>query len=208
MKKRFCYNPITITETSMKKNSFSRNIVFVALFAAISAVSGFLAVPVPGTPVPIVLQNMMVVLSGMLLGPLLGTASTLLFVVAGLLGLPILSGGTGGFAKLMSPTGGFIVGYVISSLVAGLVMGRPVYGKKVSLIKTIGAAFLGFAVMYIPGVLHFMNIIEANLKETLMLCVIPYLPGDLLKLILCVLLSMTLRSSVASFVFGDDAEDD
>lgn len=192
----------------MKKENLSKSIVFVALFAAISAISGFLAVPVPGTPVPIVLQNMMVVLSGMLLGPVLGTLSTLLFVVAGILGLPILSGGTGGFAKLMSPTGGFIVGYVISSLVAGLVMERPVYGKKASLIKTIGAALLGFVVMYIPGILHFMNIMDADLKESLMLCVIPYLPGDLLKLILCVLLSVALRSSVASFVFGDDAEDD
>ena len=192
----------------MKKENLSKSIVFVALFAAISAISGFLAVPVPGTPVPIVLQNMMVVLSGMLLGPVLGTFSTLLFVVAGILGLPILSGGTGGFAKLMSPTGGFIVGYVISSLVAGLILGRPVYGKKVSIVKTIVAAFTGFVVMYIPGILHFMNIMDADLKESLMLCILPYLPGDLLKLILCVLLSVALRSSVASFVFGDDAEDD
>ncbi|MBO6049576.1 MAG: biotin transporter BioY [Spirochaetales bacterium] len=192
----------------MKKENLSKSIVFVALFAAISAISGFLAVPVPGTPVPIVLQNMMVVLSGMLLGPVLGTLSTLLFVVAGILGLPILSGGTGGFAKLMSPTGGFIVGYVISSLVAGLILGRPVYGKKVSIVKTIVAAFTGFVVMYIPGILHFMNIMDADLKESLMLCILPYLPGDLLKLILCVLLSVALRSSVASFVFGDDAEDD
>lgn len=192
----------------MKKENLSKSIVFVALFAAISAISGFLAVPVPGTPVPIVLQNMMVVLSGMLLGPVLGTLSTLLFVVAGILGLPILSGGTGGFAKLMSPTGGFIVGYVISSLVAGLILGRPVYGKKVTIVKTIVAAFTGFVVMYIPGILHFMNIMDADLKESLMLCILPYLPGDLLKLILCVLLSVALRSSVASFVFGDDAEDD
>lgn len=192
----------------MKKENLSKSIVFVALFAAISAISGFLAVPVPGTPVPIVLQNMMVVLSGMLLGPVLGTLSTLLFVVAGILGLPILSGGTGGFAKLMSPTGGFIVGYVISSLVAGLILGRPVYGKKVTIVKTIVAAFTGFVVMYIPGILHFMNIMDADLKESLMLCILPYLPGDLLKLILCVLLSVALRSSVASFVFGDDAEND
>lgn len=192
----------------MKKDNLSRNIVFVALFAAISAISGFLAVPIPGTPVPIVLQNMMVVLSGMLLGPILGSASTLLFVVAGLLGLPILSGGTGGFAKLMSPTGGFIVGYVISSLVTGLIMGKPVYGRKSSLARTICASVTGFAVMYIPGLLHFMNVMDTDLKETVMLCVLPYLPGDLLKLILCILLSMTLRSSVASFVFGDDAEDD
>ena len=192
----------------MEKKKISRNIIFVALFAAISALCGFLAIPVPGTPVPIVLQNMMVVLNGLLLGPILGTAATILFTGAGLLGLPILSGGTGGFAKLMSPTGGFLIGYVISTLVAGLIMGRPVYGKKTSILRTIVAAFLGFVVMYVIGVFHFMNIMDTSLKETLILCVLPYLPGDLLKLIMCVLLSLTLRQTVASFVFGDDVEEE
>ncbi len=192
----------------MEKKKLSRNIVFVAVFAAITAISGFLAVPIPGTPVPIVLQNMMVVLNGMLLGPILGTASTFIVVVAGILGLPVLSGGTGSFAKLMSPTGGFIVGYIFATLVAGLILGIPVFEKKASLLRTIIAAFCGYIAMYIPGVLHFMNVMDTSLKETMMLCVLPYLPGDLLKLTMCVLLSATLRSSVASFVFGDEVEDD
>ena len=188
----------------MEKRRLSKNLVFTALFAAISAVSGFIAVPIPGTPIPIVLQNMMVVLSGMLLGPLLGTASTVLFIVSGLLGLPVLSGGTGGFAKLMGPTGGFIIGYAFSSLAAGLVAGRPTMGKRISVVRTVIAAVLGFFIMYVPGVLHFMKSLDKTFSETLALCVLPYLPGDAVKTVLCVILAKALRPSVASFVFGDD----
>ena len=188
----------------MEKRRLSKNLVFTALFAAISAVSGFIAVPIPGTPIPIVLQNMMVVLSGMLLGPLLGTASTVLFIVSGLLGLPVLSGGTGGFAKLMGPTGGFIIGYAFSSLAAGLVAGRPTMGKKISVVRTVIAAVLGFFIMYVPGVLHFMRSLDKTFSETMALCVLPYLPGDAVKTVLCVILAKALRPSVASFVFGDD----
>lgn len=188
----------------MEKRRLSKNLVFTALFAAISAVSGFIAVPIPGTPIPIVLQNMMVVLSGMLLGPLLGTASTVLFIVSGLLGLPVLSGGTGGFAKLMGPTGGFIIGYAFSSLASGLVAGRPAVGKKISIVRTIIAAVLGFFIMYVPGVLHFMRSLDKTFSETMALCVLPYLPGDAVKTVLCVILAKALRPSVASFVFGDD----
>lgn len=188
----------------MEKRRLSKNLVFTALFAAISAVSGFIAVPIPGTPIPIVLQNMMVVLSGMLLGPLLGTASTVLFIVSGLLGLPVLSGGTGGFAKLMGPTGGFIIGYAFSSLAAGLVAGRPTMGKRISVVRTVIAAVLGFFIMYVPGVLHFMRSLDKTFSETLALCVLPYLPGDAVKTVLCVILAKALRPSVASFVFGDD----
>ena len=100
-----------------------KRIVFTALFAALTAACGFISIPVPGTPIPIVLQNMMVVLNGMLLGPFLGTAANLVFIFAGLLGLPVFNGGTGGIAKLMSPTGGFIIGYAISALLSGLSSG-------------------------------------------------------------------------------------
>ncbi len=106
----------------MKSGVLTKNIVFTALFAALTAACGFISIPLPGTPIPIVLQNMMVVLSGMILGPVLGTASTVLFILAGVLGLPVFSGGTGGIAKIMGPTGGFIIGYAIASLVSGLIL--------------------------------------------------------------------------------------
>lgn len=190
------------------KKSTTKSIVFTALFAALTAACGFIAIPLPGTPIPIVLQNMLVVLSGMILGPLLGTASTVLFIIAGLLGLPVLSGGTGGLAKLMGPTGGFIIGYAFSSLASGLVLGRPRLGQKRSFVLIIIAALLGFIIMYIPGVIHFMRSLDKTFKETMALCVIPYLPGDAIKMVLCIVLAKPLRKTVASFVFDDDFEED
>ncbi len=183
----------------------TKAIVFTALFAALTAACAFISIPVPGTPIPIVLQNMMAVLSGMLLGPFLGTTSTAVFILAGLLGLPVFSGGTGGFAKLMSPTGGFIIGYAISSLLAGMILGKPGLDGKKHIARTILAALFGFAIMYVPGVLHFMHSMEKSFRETMALCVIPYLPGDLIKMVLCILISIPLRRSAALYIFGDES---
>ena len=182
----------------------TKPMVFTALFAALTATCAFISIPVPGTPIPIVLQNMMVVLGGMLLGPLLGTISTVVFILAGLLGLPVFNGGTGGFAKLMGPTGGFIIGYAISSLIAGLILGKPRLDGKKHIARTILAALFGFAVMYIPGVLHFMNSMDKTIRETMILCVIPFLPGDLIKMVICILVSLSLRRSAAIYIFEDE----
>ena len=182
----------------------TKAIVFTALFAALTAACAFISIPVPGTPIPIVLQNMMVVLCGMILGPFLGTVSTVVFILCGLLGLPVFNGGTGGFAKLMSPTGGFIIGYAISSLTAGLILGKPRQDGKKHAVRTVLAALLGFAVMYFPGVLHFMHSMDKTFQETLALCVIPYLPGDLIKTVVCIMISFPLRRSAAIYIFEDE----
>ena len=186
----------------------TKRIVFTALFAALTAACGFISIPVPGTPLPIVLQNMMVVLDGLLLGPVWGTAAVVLFILSGIIGLPVFSGGTAGIARIMGPTGGFIIGYAISALVAGLIASRPAIGKKTSVVLLAVAALCGFAVMYIPGVFHFMRTMDKTFGETMALCVLPYLPGDGIKLVLSVIMAATLRKSVAQFVFSDDDAQD
>ena len=182
----------------------TRRIVFTALFAALTAACGFISIPVPGTPLPIVLQNMMVVLDGLLLGPLYGAGAALLFILAGIIGLPVFSGGTAGIARIMGPTGGFIIGYAVSALVAGLIAGRPVPGKKPSLLRISLASLCAFAAMYVPGVIHFMRTMDKTFGETMALCVLPYLPGDAVKLVLSVLICIPLRKTVAMFVFQED----
>ena len=186
----------------------SKKIVFTALFAALTAVCGFISIPVPGTPIPIVLQNMLVVLTGLLLGPIWGVAATVLFLVAGALGLPVFSGGTGGFARLMGPTGGFLYGYALATLAAGLVAQRPKYGTKTPMIRLVLATVLGFVVMYIPGILHFMRVMDKTFSQTMTLCVIPYIPGDVVKMIVAVLLSSKLRTAASSYIFKDDPKED
>lgn len=194
------------SKSNDKSKAILKSIVFVALFAALEAVSGFIAIPLPISPVPIVLQNMMTVLTGLLLGPILGGASTALFLLLGALGLPIFSGGTGGIARFMAPAGGFLWGYLLASIVAGCFVGRPNSSKNTPLWKIIVGTVLAFVVMYIPGSIHFGRVLSKSFKDTMLLSVLPYLPIDLLKAVLSVIITVPLRKTMALSVFNEEKE--
>ncbi len=187
-------------------------LIFVPLFAALIAVSGFIAFPLPGTPVPIVLQNMMPILASGLLGGLYGTASTALFLIAGLLGLPVFSGGRGGIAHLLGPTGGFLIGYLAAAAfliiffrkpgakdLALVSSGKNNSIKLINYLKIIAASFSGFALIYVFGIARFMQLTNRGLFESLSLACIPYLPGDFIKMILVSALIYKLRPVTARY---------
>ncbi|MGI5068956.1 biotin transporter BioY [Treponema denticola] len=187
-------------------------LIFVPLFAALIAVSGFIAFPLPGTPVPIVLQNMMPILASGLLGGLYGTASTVLFLIAGLLGLPVFSGSRGGLAHLLGPTGGFLIGYLAAAAfliiffrkpgakdLALVSSGKNNSIKLINYLKIIAASFSGFALIYVFGIARFMQLTNRGLFESLSLACIPYLPGDFIKVILVSALIYKLRPVTARY---------
>ena len=140
--------------------------VFVALFAAIICVGCFMRIPVGA--VPIVLQNVLCILTGVILGSYLGGLPTLLFLLAGLIGLPVYSGGTGGVAVWLGPTGGFLPGYFLGAVAAGFIAGKPsVEQKKISWIIALRvslAILAGMVILYIPGVIRFSFWATANGK--------------------------------------------
>lgn len=84
--------------------------VYASLFSALMAAGAYIAVPVG--PVPIVLQNMVVLMAGLLLGVRWGMAALLLYLFMGACGLPVFAGGTGGIGRLFGPTGGYLLGYI------------------------------------------------------------------------------------------------
>lgn len=187
-------------------------LIFVPLFAALIAVSGFIAFPLPGTPVPIVLQNMMPILASGLLGGLYGTASTVLFLITGLLGLPVFSGGRGGLTHLLGPTGGFLIGYLAAAAfliiffrkpgakdLALVSSGKNKSIKLINYLKIIAASFSGFALIYVFGIARFMQLTNRGLFESLSLACIPYLPGDFIKMILVSALIYKLRPVTARY---------
>ena len=96
------------------------------------------------------------------------------------------------------------IGYAFAALVAGLICGRPRMGKKASIVRISIAALCGFVVMYIPGVIHFMRTLDKTFAETMALCVTPYIPGDLIKMVVAILITIPLRKTVAAFVFQDE----
>jgi biotin transport system substrate-specific component len=94
-----------------------RMTVYASLMAALVAAGAYLAIPIG--PVPIVLQNLFVFLSGLLLGPRWGAASIGVYLLAGSLGLPVFAGGVGGIGRFVGPTGGYLLGFLPAVYVIG-----------------------------------------------------------------------------------------
>lgn len=122
-----------------------RKMIFTALFAALTAVGAWVAVPIG--PAPIVLQNFFAMLTGLLLGKVWGLISIAIYLLAGALSLPVFSGGTGGLAKFMGPTGGFLLGYLPAVFVIGLLSEKlRTRGLNFLVALLVSATFGGFFV--------------------------------------------------------------
>ncbi|MDR3130185.1 MAG: biotin transporter BioY [Treponema sp.] len=182
-------------------------ICLIALFAALISAGGFISIPLG--PVPMVLQNFMVLLAGMILGPFMGGAAEALHLLAGLLSLPVFAGGTGGIARFAGPTGGFLIGYLFMAVSAGAILGRPRAGKKNSLPFLIAAVAAGILALYIPGIL-WLRFGPTHLNWTKAVLAgagaVPfpfvYLAGDIIKGIAAALIAPRLRALTADHLDG------
>ena len=145
-------------------------------FAAALAASAQIALPIPGTAVPFTLQPLVVVLSGMMLGPGLGAASMLLYLAAGAAGLPVFAPiGAPGIARFLGPTGGYLIAFPAASFVAGFVAQR-----KTSLLGRWGAALLGMVVIFVGGIAQ-LAILSGSLPRAVALGVTPFAVLDIFK---------------------------
>jgi biotin transport system substrate-specific component len=154
-------------------------------FAAALAAASQVAIPIPGTAVPMTLQPLVVVLAGMFLGPRAGTSSMLLYLAAGAAGLPVFSpGGMPGLARLLGPTGGYLIAYPLGAWAAGwLVRFHPRrFGWRVL------AAASGIAVIHVGGVAQ-LAILTGSLTRAFVLGSLPFLGMDAAKAVLAALAS-------------------
>ena len=157
-----------------------------ALMAAAMCVLGPLTVPIGA--VPISLANFVICLTAWLLGPKFGTLSVAVYLLIGLVGVPVFSGYGAGIAKLAGPTGGYLVGYLLLAFIGGLFIEKS---KGQPVVSGIGLV-LGDAACYVLGTIWFMVLTGLDLPTSLTYCVIPYLPGDVIKIALASLLTIQL----------------
>jgi len=156
--------------------------ILVALFAAMTAIGAFIAIPVG--PTPITMQLLFTVMAGVLLGSRLGALSQILYIVMGLIGLPIFAGGTGGFQYIFSPTFGYLLGFVAGAYIVGLILEKD---TKPVFLKILGTCLLGTLVIYTIGypylfiVLTKVNGLELTLSGLFSKAVLIFLPGDAVK---------------------------
>ncbi|MDR1390687.1 MAG: biotin transporter BioY [Treponema sp.] len=176
------------------KQTVSRPLVdlsLTALFGGLIAAGAFISIPLPVSPVPLVLQNFFAVLAGLVLGPVSGAGAVALYLLAGALGFPVFAGAAGGIAHFAGPTGGFLFGYLLAASAGGCIAGKP--KKTTARWKLVLAASAAFAVVYVPGVLWLFRI-TASFKAAFFAGCLPFLPGDAVKAALAVYVSGKMRT--------------
>ncbi|AOY59969.1 biotin transporter BioY [Desulfococcus multivorans] len=164
-----------------------RRTVQASLFAALIAAGAFLAVPIG--PVPIVLQNMFVLLAGLLLGPRWGLAGVGIYLLAGAIGLPVFAGGTGGIGRMLGPTGGYLLAYLPAVWIVGIVS-RKAGGRVMG---DVVAMSLGALVIYAMGVPYLKVVTGMSWSRAAAVGMLPFLIGDVLKIAAAVPIARTLR---------------
>lgn len=167
----------------------TRSLLLCALFAALMAVCSQLSIPLP--MVPINLALLAALLGGALLGPKLGAAAIGVYVLVGLMGVPVFASFGAGPGTLFGKTGGYIIGYVLAAFLTGLLAGK---GKGYW--RTCLAMVVGTLACYLFGTAWFMQVTGIELWLSLTYCVLPFLPGDGLKILAAAWLSRRLRPHV------------
>ncbi len=153
------------------------------MLAALIAVGAFLSIPIPFSPAPLVLQNLFVILAGLLLPPVWAFLSVAAYLVLGAIGLPIFSGASGGLAHFAGPTGGYLLGFAVAAPLASLVA-----GERRVLWRTVTAVASAIVVTYAFGVPWLARVASLPARAALVAGMVPFLLGDIAKGIVAVLL--------------------
>lgn len=170
-----------------------RDMALVSLFTALTAISAFISLPLG--PVAITMQSLFVLLSGLILGPKLGALSQVIYIILGLIGLPIFSGFTGGLQSFLKPSFGFIIGFVFAAYIVGKISDSK---NGLSLKRIVLATLTGSLVIYIfglPYMYYILNIVmgqSLSFKAIFNMGFLLFLPGDFIKLILSSILGKKL----------------
>lgn len=153
-------------------------------FALVLAAASQVAIPLPFTPVPITLQPLVVVLAGLMLGPVAGAASMLLYLAAGAVGLPVFAPiGAPGIARFFGPTGGYLIAYPAAAFVAGALARRAP-----NLVGRWLAATAGVVVILVGGVAQ-LAILDASLGRALVFGLTPFALLDVVKAFVAALIA-------------------
>ncbi|MEX3745569.1 MULTISPECIES: biotin transporter BioY [Lysinibacillus] len=177
----------------MKKSS-TYNYVLAAFGAAIIAVLAQVSIPLPFSPVPITGQTLAVGLIVTILGTRLGTFSVLIYILLGAVGLPVFSGMSGGFAILVGPTGGYIVGFLVTAVIMGLYLDK--FG--ITIFHAIIANLIGMVVTLAFGTAWLKVAADLSWTAAFMGGVAPFIVVGILKAVLAAWVGVIVRRRLES----------
>ena len=187
----------TTNTTNAAGKSSPRRLVLIAMMTAITCILAPLSIPIPVSPVPISLTNLVLLISVYILGWKDASISFIIYLLLGLAGLPVFSGFSGRLGKIAGPTGGYLAGFIFMTVIAGLAV--DIFSGK-RLPAVIGMA-LGTAVAYAFGTAWLAIQMDLTFISALSIGVLPYLAGDTLKIILAVIAGPMLKKRLRPLNF-------
>ena len=173
------------TKTSIK------GIVYASLFGALTAAGAFIVIPVP--PVPITAQTFFLNTAAVLLGGSLGALSQFIYVMLGVVGIPVFSGGKAGIGVIFGPTGGYLLGFIIAAFMIGKIAGAK---RGAGIFWHIFAMLAGMVIIYSLGITQLALVAKISFKKALAIGVLPFIPGDIIKILLAAIISSRLKGRI------------
>ncbi len=171
----------------------THDIVLSALFTAIFCILGPLSIPIG--PIPISLTGFVLYMSLYIIGCKKTVIAYMIYLLLGIIGLPVFSGYEGGLGKLIGPTGGYLAGFIFAALLSGYIIDR--FYK--SIVISVLGMLLGLAVLYAFGTAWFLAISSSeSISNILKLCVLPFLPFDMVKIIVSAFLGPLIKNKIPS----------
>lgn len=181
-------NNISISETRYR----TRLMAVTGLATSALCIAAPFSIPVPVSPVPLSLTNFVIFLAVYILGTKAGTLSVLIYLALGAAGLPVFSSFSGGLGKIAGPTGGYLAGFLFLALIQGSVMKYFKWQRSAAVVGMI----LGMVVCYTFGTAWLAWQSGQSFSAALTVGVLPYLPGDALKIAVAASVGPKLRASV------------
>lgn len=187
---------VSSTQTVNHSRTNTRALVRIALVTAVTCILAPLSIPLPFSPVPLSLTNLVLYISIFILGWKSATISYLVYLLLGTVGLPVFSGFAGGPGKLTGPTGGYLVGMIFLTVISGYIAKR--YHRKPVIIFL--GMLLGSAVNYLFGTLWLCMQLHLSFLEGLMTGVVPYIAFDIIKMVIALFTGMTIQKRLKNFL--------
>lgn len=178
-----------IDDSQNTKHFSVKNMTLIGLMAALICVLGPFAISLPLSPVPITLATLILYFSIYVLGMKRALLSCVIYMLLGLVGLPVFSGYAGGVGKVVGPTGGYLLGYLLVILIAGLFIDKWTSNYALCILGLV----LGTAALYLLGSLWLAYQNHLTLQGAFAAGTLPFLIGDSIKIILAAILGPILR---------------
>ena len=176
----------------MKNQPMSlRGMIYASLFGAVTAAGAYLIIPFP--LVPITLQTLFLNLAAALLGGRLGALSQVIYILLGIIGLPVFAGGKAGIGVLIGPTGGYLIGFVVAAYIIGKLIEMK---ERAGFVWMACSMVAGLVVIYLLGVTQLSIVAKLTVRKAVSVGVLPFLIGDALKIIVATLISVKIRDKI------------